>query len=324
MIIAIIEHDRGTLHHASLEMLTVARGLAAERDTSLTALLVGESGRGIAKTLGAYGVPAAYLAVGGSLEDYAPGAWAESALAVMDQENVEVVLAAGTDRGHEVLAHVASLADLPLAANCLEVELEDDRCRVTRQRWGGSLLEEAELRGETYLLSIAPHLLPAEEVPLDGEVEIREFQPSFSDRAFRVQVTGREQAEKAGISLTDARVVIGGGRGVGGAEGFADLEELAELLDGAVGGSRVATNNGWRPHQDQIGQTGSRIAPDLYIACGISGAIQHMVGCQGAKNILAINTDPLAPIMEKADYVVVGDLHEVVPAIVDEVNQRKG
>jgi electron transfer flavoprotein alpha subunit len=121
--------------------------------------------------------------------------------------------------------------------------------------------------------------------------------------------------------LTDARVVVGGGRGVGGAEGFAALEELAGLLGGAVGGSRVVTNLGWRSHADQIGQTGARIAPELYIACGISGAIQHIVGCRGAKRILAINTDPHAPMVARADYAVIGDVQEVVPAVVAELRR---
>jgi electron transfer flavoprotein alpha subunit len=118
-------------------------------------------------------------------------------------------------------------------------------------------------------------------------------------------------------------VVVGGGRGVGSGEAFATLEELAALLGAAVGGSRVATSLGWRPHSDQIGQTGSRIAPDLYIACGISGAIQHIVGCKAAKRILAINTDPDSPIMDVADYAVIGDLHQVLPAISAESGTRR-
>jgi electron transfer flavoprotein alpha subunit len=135
-------------------------------------------------------------------------------------------------------------------------------------------------------------------------------------------VTSREAPERGKISLADARVVIGGGRGVGSGEGFGDLEELASLLGGAVGGSRVVTSAGWRPHADQIGQTGLRIAPDIYIACGISGAIQHIVGCKAAKHILAINTDAEAPIMGVADYAVIGDLHAIVPAISAEIRRR--
>jgi len=321
MIVGIVEHDRGELNEASLEMLTVARGVAEKQDTHLGALLVGEKSRPLAEGLSAYGVSDVYVAAAEDLGDYAPLAWAESVLALMEDNDVEAVLASGTDRGHEVLAHIAARADLPMAANCLEIE-PGDAYQVTRQRWGGSLLEEAELEGPTKLLSVALHLIPAEEAPLQGEIQVHDLQPDFSDGAFRVRVISREETEEAGVSLSDARVVIGGGRGVGSAEDFDILEELAGQLGGAVGGSRVATNNGWRPHSDQIGQTGNRIAPDIYIACGISGAIQHMVGCQGAKNILAINTDPEAPIMEKADYAVVGDLHEVVPAITEEIKKR--
>jgi electron transfer flavoprotein alpha subunit len=131
----------------------------------------------------------------------------------------------------------------------------------------------------------------------------------------------REEPEVGKVLLTDARVVVGGGRGVGSAEGFAALEELANLLGGAVGGSRVVTNLGWRSHADQIGQTGARIAPELYIACGISGAIQHIVGCKAAKRILAINTDKDAPMVARADYAVIGDLQEIVPALVQELQR---
>jgi len=125
-----------------------------------------------------------------------------------------------------------------------------------------------------------------------------------------------------GQSLASARVVVGGGRGVGGAEGFAPLEELADLLGGVVGVSRVVTSEGWRPHTMQVGQTGTKITPDLYLACGISGAIQHFAGCSGAKHIIAINTDPSAPMMTRADYAVVGDLHEVVPALIQALRTR--
>ena len=126
-----------------------------------------------------------------------------------------------------------------------------------------------------------------------------------------------------GITLTTAPVIVSGGRGVGSAEGFATLEELASLLGGAVGCSRVVTNNGWRSHRDQVGQTGTRVAPTLYLACGISGAIQHWVGMMAAKNVLAINTDPEAPMVTKADYAVIGDLHEILPAVVAEIRRRK-
>jgi electron transfer flavoprotein alpha subunit len=166
-------------------------------------------------------------------------------------------------------------------------------------------------------------MVDSSQAPAAVNCELVTFTPILDDKMFRVRVT--EHIEKIGekVSLAEAHVVIGGGRGVGSAEGFTILEELADLLGGAVGGSRVATNQGWRPHSDQIGQTGTRIAPDLYIACGISGAIQHMVGCKGAKHILVINQDREAPILERADYGVIGDLHEIIPALINELRKEK-
>ena len=152
-------------------------------------------------------------------------------------------------------------------------------------------------------------------------VPVEPFAPELSEADLAVRVVRREEPPPGTVSLTDARVVVGGGRGVGSAEGFGLLEELAALLGGAVGGSRVVTNLGWRAHADQVGQTGARIAPDLYIACGISGAIQHIVGCKGAKKILAINKDPHAPMIARSDYAVVGDLHEVVAAVIEELRR---
>src|SRR5207244_1298552 len=140
--------------------------------------------------------------------------------------------------------------------------------------------------------------------------------PTLGDEHLVVRVTAREEPSTGVVRLDTARVVVGGGRGVGSKEGFELLEELAKLLGGAVGGSRVVTNLGWRPHSDQVGQTGARIAPDLYIACGVSGAIQHLVGCKGAKRILVINKDEHAPIVARADYAVIGALHEILSAVV--------
>ncbi|HEY4854480.1 MAG TPA: electron transfer flavoprotein subunit alpha/FixB family protein, partial [Streptosporangiaceae bacterium] len=150
-------------------------------------------------------------------------------------------------------------------------------------------------------------------------VHVVEPEPDPAD----LRVCAAESATRgAGISLATARVVVGGGRGVGGPEGFAPLEELAGLLGAAVGVSRVVTSQGWRPHTQQVGQTGTRITPELYLACGISGAIQHMAGCMGAKHIVAINTDPGAPIISRAEYAVIGDLNEVIPALVAEIKKR--
>jgi electron transfer flavoprotein alpha subunit len=253
-----------------------------------------------------------------AVEEYAPEAWAQ---AVVELEP-EIVVAPGTDRGHEVLAHVAARLDAPLAANVVDAKANGDVIELTRQRWGGSLLEESRLSGTPKLLTVAPHVVDAARAGVATQVE--EFTPTLDDSHFRVRVARREEPEAGTIRLDTARVVVGGGRGVGSKEGFDVLEELARLLGGAVGGSRVVTNLGWRPHSDQVGQTGARIAPDLYIACGVSGAIQHIVGCKGAKRILVINKDQNAPIVARADWAVIGDLHEIVPQIVAELRNNGG
>ncbi len=323
MILGIIDHDRGNLNEASLEMLTLARQVAEVADCELEAVLVGNIAEPLAEELGAYGVTAVHLLEDERLNEYAPEAWAKSVVQLIEDEEPEAVAMAGTERGNEIMAHIAAQMNLPMAANCTAVQ-PGDAYQVTRIRWGGSLLEEAQLVGETKLFTAAPHAIVAEETAVAEDPEINYISSDLDDKDFRVRVTARVSAASDQISLTEARVVIGGGRGVGSAEGFGLLDELAELVGAAVGGSRVATNLGWRPHSDQIGQTGTRIAPDLYIACGISGAIQHMVGCKGAKRILAINTDPESSMVTKADYAVIGDLHEVVPALTAEIKRLKG
>jgi electron transfer flavoprotein alpha subunit len=238
---------------------------------------------------------------------YQPAAWAQTLAA----QGAEAIVAPGSDHGNELLAHVGALLDQPFAANVTAIAGDV----VTRQRWGGSLLEEARLHGSPQLLSVAPHTQPAAEL---GEVETLHAEDDGSPKVL-------EAIEEAagGVSLREAKVVVGGGRGVGSAEGFAVIEELAGLLGGAVGCSRVVTSAGWRPHTDQVGQTGTKISADLYVACGISGATQHIAGAKGAKKILAINNDPEAPILAVADYAVIGDLHEVVPAISAELRKAR-
>ncbi|HLJ66941.1 MAG TPA: electron transfer flavoprotein subunit alpha/FixB family protein [Chloroflexota bacterium] len=328
MILAVIEYDRSPqgaqLNDLSLQMLALGRRLAEQLHGPLHAVVIGAGGRSVAGSLGGHGVAVVHLVEDGSgrLEEYAPQAWARAIVEVTSAVQPAAVLAAGTDRGHELMAHVGAQLDLPVAANCTEVT-PGDPWMVTRLRWGGSLLEEAELGGAVKLLTVAPHSFAAEEVDAAAP-RIASFSPQLEETDFRVRVAGRVEPDRSKISLADAKVVVGGGRGVGSPEAFALLEEIASLLGGTVGCSRAVTSLGWRPHADQVGQTGTRIAPDLYLACGISGAIQHMVGCRSAKHLIAINKDPDAPIMAQADYTVVGDLQQVLPALRDALREAVG
>ncbi len=251
---------------------------------------------------------------------YAPAAWAQTLAELAQQRAATAVIGPGSDHGNEVLAHVAAKLDLPMAANCVSATAGEP-ATVVRLRWGGSLLEEARVHGSPLLMTAAPHAMAGEPV---ADVEVVGVSASASDLDHAARVVEQVPASTAGVSLTEADVVVSGGRGVGSAEGFSIIEELAALLDGAVGCSRAVTSAGWRPHTDQVGQTGTKISPEIYIACGISGATQHMAGCKGAKRLLAINPDGEASIFASADYAVIGDLHQVVPAISAEIRKARG
>jgi len=314
--LVVVEHDRGTISPTTCEALTAARSL----DADIEALSIGVAADHLTAELAPYGVTAVHLVHDDVLSDYGPEAWGEVVAQAVRALKPSVVLATGTDRGNEVMAQAAARLDLPFSANCTELR-DRDIFEMTRIRWGGSLYEDASLTAEIKLVTVAHHAVEAALADSPGPAAASELAVSLDPSLGRSVIKGRVQRE-AGITLSTAPVVVGGGRGVGSAEGFAALEELADELGGVVGCSRAVTNNGWRSHTAQVGQTGTRIAPDVYIACGISGAIQHWVGAMASKNIIAINTDKHANMVTKAGYAVIGDLHQVVPAITEEIRRR--
>jgi electron transfer flavoprotein alpha subunit len=321
-VLVLVEHAGGAPDDVSRQAATLARGYAEAAGEPLEAVLFGPDAGGTAQGLGALGAAAAYVVVHERLTAFAPQAWGRAIAELVETHSPSAVIAPGSERATEAMAHAAAFADLPLAANCIEVA-PGDAAEVTRLRWGGSLLEQARVHGRTKLLTVAPHAV-AEATAAVTQTVVSEFTPQLEDADLVVQVVERTQTDTGGgVSLADAKVVVSGGRGAGSAEGFAPVEALAAALGGAVGCSRAVTIAGWRPHTDQVGQTGTKIAPDIYIPCGISGATQHMAGCKGAKRILAINTDAEAPIVANADYAVIGDLHEVLPAITAEIEKAR-
>ncbi len=293
----------------------------------LAAVAFGPAERVPASLLGRYGVTEAYAVEPAVLDGYAPQAWARTLEGLLSVTLAGAVVAAGTDCGSEVLAHLAALTGQPMAANCIAASPgADGTLDVSRQRWAGLLIEDATLEGWPALLTVATDAVaprPADPVPGQEAAEppVHVHQPDLDLADLRVRASVSASRD-GGVSLASARVVVGGGRGVGGPDGFAPLEELASLLGGVVGVSRVVTSQGWRPHTQQVGQTGTKITPELYLACGISGAIQHMAGCGSAKHIVVVNTDPSAPILSRADYAVIGDLSEVIPALVAALKAR--
>jgi electron transfer flavoprotein alpha subunit len=321
VVLSVLEHDDGAIGDVAEQVLSFAAAYAAAAGLPLHAVVTGPGGEAAAERVGSFGVATLHVAEHEGLVAYAPQAIARSVAELIDRLSPAAVVGASTERGNEVLAHVGAIIDLPLAANCIEVA-PGEAAQLTRIRWGGSLLEEARLHGAIKLLTLAPHSFEARPAAAATQPAVERFSPVLNDADLAVRVVERVQTQTGdGVSLASAKVVVSGGRGVGSADGFAPIEELAGLLGAAVGCSRAVTIAGWRPHTDQVGQTGTKIAPEIYIACGISGATQHMAGCKGAKRILAVNTDPEVSTSADFDYAVIGDLHEVLPAISAELRK---
>lgn len=328
MIVVFVETERGSVAEVSLETLTFARGLGeAGGGIPVDAVVCGELADAVVEELAAYGVRTVHHAGGAggdAFSAYGGGAWASAVEAARAAAGAVVVIAAGTTRGNEVLAHVAARADVPMAANVLTFSGLSP-FTVTRQVVGGAVWEEMALAKRPAVLTVAGHAVQAAPAAERGAAEVRPLEVEVSPRDLAARVVSVEAAESGDAGgLKDARVVVGAGRGAGGPDGFDACLELADLLGGSLGVSRVVTSLGWRPHHEQVGQTGTRIAPDVYVACGISGAIQHWAGCASSKVIIAVNTDPEAPMVTKADYAVIGDMHEVVPALVERLRAGSG
>ena len=319
-VLCLVELDGAEPADASLRALTLGRTLG---DPSLGAVVFADSANVPASALGDYGVTDVYVIEPSVLEGYAPQAWGRVLAGLAAETGATAVLAAGTDRGNEVMAHLGAITGLPMAANCTLVTPDGGRThRIVRHRWAGLLLEEAVMEAPMALFTVATDSVAGVSAETPATVQVHVHKPELAEADLVVRAV-ESPAGAGGASLATARVVVGGGRGVGGPDGFAPLEELARLLGGVVGVSRVVTSEGWRPHKQQVGQTGTKITPELYLACGISGAIQHIAGCAGAKHIIAITPDPGAPLLAHAAYAVIGALHQVIPALIDALRARR-
>ncbi|MGQ0576273.1 MAG: electron transfer flavoprotein subunit alpha/FixB family protein [Pseudonocardia sp.] len=317
-VLVLVETGAGGVTEVSLETLTFARGFGEP----VHAVVVGALPEEVVVQLGAYGVAGIHHVTGAAFDAYGAAAWAAGVQAAAVEAGT--VVAAGTPRGMEVLAHLAARLGVAMAANAVGIAANDP-LTVQRQVLGGAVLEETRMPDRPAVLTVAGHAVEAQPAAEPSTPAVRRHEPEIpaADLVARVVSTEPAEPDRSG-ALTSARVVVGAGRGAGSATGFDGVVELAALLDGALGVSRVVTSLGWRPHHEQVGQTGSRISPEVYIPCGISGAIQHWAGCASSKTIVAINTDPDAPMVTKAGYAVIGDMAEVVPAINAEIRRRRG
>ncbi len=312
-VLVIAEQVDGAFRKVTFEALTAARALGGE----VNALVLGDGIEAAAAELGAYGAAKIMVADDAALADYTVDAYTNVVAEVIGQSNPSVVMIGATTQGKELSARLSARLDAPMASDCIDVKLEGDQVVATRPMYGGKILAEVALSGAPAVVSLRPNTISAEEASADGAVE----KVAANVGEVRTQVKGK-QLETGKIDLTEAEVVVSGGRGMGG-EDYSSIEALADALGAAVGASRSAVDEGWRSASDQVGQTGKTVSPNLYIACGISGAIQHLAGMSSSKVIVAINKDPEAPIFTKADYGIVGDLFEVVPALTEEIKKNQ-
>ncbi len=316
------EQADGKLATISLEALGAGRKIADSLGQSLTALVFGHELGAVADAAFNYGADAVLGADDASLADFRVEAYGPLVAQLAEERQPNVLLAGASTRGRDLTAWVAAQLDAGLAADGIDVDVQDGQVVVTRPVYAGKLLADVRVKDGLQVISVRSRALPpAEETGGSGQAEW--VDPVVAEDDLATKVTSFESSAGE-VSLTDARIIVSGGRGVGGPEGFEPLRELAQVLGGALGASRATVDAGWIPYKHQVGQTGKTVSPDLYIANGISGAIQHQAGMRTSKIIVAINTDPDAPIFKLASYGIVRDLFDVVPALTDEFRLRLG
>jgi len=315
IIFAIGEQTGGSFRKVTYEILSAGKKLAEANGCELVAVILGSGVEAAAGELKQYGADRILVVDDPLLADYTSDSYSGVLSGLIEKEQPEAVLFGASVQGRELSACLSARFDAALAADCIAVNWEDGVFKATRPMYGGKILADVELGGSLKMVSIRPNSMEIAASDGAGSVEKIDAAPDAS--ATKIIEKNMETGK---IDLTEAEVVVSGGRGMGGAD-YAVVEQLAEALGGAVGASRAAVDEGWRSHADQVGQTGKVVSPALYVACGISGAIQHLAGMSSAKVIVAVNKDPEAPIFSKADFGVVGDLFEIVPAITEEIRK---
>ncbi|CAN5320332.1 electron transfer flavoprotein subunit alpha/FixB family protein [soil metagenome] len=316
-VLVLIEHADGSVKKVGLEMLTAARALGEP-----SAVVCGAPGDASAlkDRLAEYGAVKVYVAESEDIAGHLVAPKAEVLAQLVEQVSPAAVLLASTGEGKEIAGRLAVKIGSGLLTDVTELHSDGTATQVV---FAGAVIVKSKISTGTPIYTLRPNSLAPE--PAAGAAEEQTVESTISDTAKATRITDRVvEASSSRPELTEAAIVVSGGRGVGSAENFAIIEALADALGGAVGASRAATDSGFYPHAFQVGQTGKTVSPQLYVAAGISGAIQHRAGMQTSKTIVVINKDAEAPILEMADFAVVGDLNKVVPALTEEVTKRKG
>jgi electron transfer flavoprotein alpha subunit len=318
-VLVLAEHTAdGEVKKVTVELLTAARRLG-----SPSVVWAGPGADGARERLGEFGAERIYVADGDEFAEYAVAPAAELLAQLVAEKAPAAVLVAGTTEGKEIAGRLAVKTNSGVLTDAVNITAGEDGAPLAEQpNFGGAITVKSRVTKGTPIIAVRPNAVSAEPSQAAAELVAVEF--AASDAAKTARVTERAVAEKGERpDLTEAQIVVSGGRGTGSADGFKVIEQLADALGAAVGASRAVTDAGWYPHQFQVGQTGKTVSPQLYLAAGISGAIQHRAGMQTSKTIIAINKDPEAPIFEIADLGIVGDLFTVIPQLIEEIGKHK-
>jgi electron transfer flavoprotein alpha subunit len=303
----------GAYRKVSFEIASAARKLADQLGDEVCAVVCGAGVEGKAAELGKYGVDKVYVADNAALEPYTTDAHAAAVAKIVKEKDPAILLLAASVQGKDLSARLVGKLATGLATDCTDLKIEGGKLIAVRPLYAGKCYGEVAFEATPAMASLRPNVFTIVENAKAGAVE--KFDAALDAGQLKTKVAEIAKDTSGKIELTEANIIVSGGRGMKGPENFPMLEELAKVLGAAVGASRAAVDAGWRPVMDQVGQTGKTVAPNLYIACGISGAIQHLAGMSSSKYIVAINKDPEAPIFQRADYGIVDDLFKVVPEV---------
>jgi electron transfer flavoprotein alpha subunit len=315
-VLAITEQSDNVFRKVTYEALSEGRRIADSMGCGLTAVVLGV-GENFAKEIGQYGADRILVADNQALNEYMSDAYINVVADIVSREKPATIVVGASTQGKDLSARLAARVNAPLAMDCVDIRIENGDLTVTRPMYGGKILADIVFEGKPQILVIRPNSMSITEQAGAGAIEILDVNISKTDLKFI-----EKKLDTGKVELTEADVIVAGGRGMGGSD-FSVIEELADLLGGAVGASRSSVDEGWRPLEDQVGQTGKVVSPNLYIACGISGAIQHLAGMSSSRVVVAVNKDSEAPIFSKADYGIVGDLFEIVPLVTEEIKKIK-
>ena len=319
----VVDHADGEVEDVGIELLGQARDLADRLNLSAVAVLLGHDVRGLARIVCQHGADAIYLAESPLLATYNPDAYTPVLASLLRRQQPSIVLWGATDQGRDLAPRVAARLGTGLASNCTGVDLNDDNLLVmTRPVYGGKascdvVCPEAGPQMATLQAGVAPTRRPDPR----REPQVVRVDVSMSPLSLRLRLEEVIKIPPSALDVTEAEIVVAGGRGVGSEAGFHRLEQLAHLMGAAVAASRPAVDAGWAPCERQVGLSGKSVAPRLYIACGISGANHHIVGMRDSRAVVAIDLDPHAPIFQIADVKIVGDLHKVLPALIERLRR---